>query len=324
MKKDRIFISIASYRDSELIKTVISAIENSDYPELIDIWILNQIDFENDKDCVIPENIITKNISYHCIDYRESNWVCWARSYIWKNLLKKQKFALQIDSHTRFTKSWDTNLKKMWYDLKDEKWVLTHYPVRYFPKEWIFDIQYYTFFKVASFRNTWLPEIISWSLLFSDVPKQNLKTAFIAAWFIFWLAEMFKKVPYDPYIYFQGEEMTYSVRLWTNGYNFYLPTKGFVWHKYHFDYNYNQINDDNFHWKDHKSTWLEKDNLSIQRCRHLLEIEKSVDSEVIKYLENYWLGIERSLTQYENFSWVYYKKQILEEFAKKWNFDQTV
>lgn len=320
MKKERIFISIASYRDSELVETITSAIENSDFPELLDFWILNQIDFENDKNCIIPGHLLNKNISYQVMDYKESSGACFARSYIWKNFLKNQKFALQVDSHTRFTKSWDTNLKKMWYDLKDEKWVLTHYPVRYFPKEWIFDMQYYTYFKVLSLRDNWLPEISSWSFFFSDIENRSHKTPFIAAWFIFWLSEMFKNIPYDPYLYFQGEEMTYAARLWTNGYNFYLPTKGFVWHKYHFDFSNNKNLEDNFHWEDNKKTWLKRDILSIKRCRHLLNIEKTVDKEVLKDLEKYWLGKERTLEDYEKFSWISYKNQTLEEFSKKWEF----
>ena len=68
--KERIFVCIASYRDKQLERTVRSVIENAEHPELIDIWILNQLNFKEDKDCLISE--VEKNLSskiYSIEDY---------------------------------------------------------------------------------------------------------------------------------------------------------------------------------------------------------------------------------------------------------------
>ena len=41
--KERIFVCVVSYRDNQLEKTIISLLENAEHPELIDVWILNQL-----------------------------------------------------------------------------------------------------------------------------------------------------------------------------------------------------------------------------------------------------------------------------------------
>jgi hypothetical protein len=45
---------------------------------------------------------------------------------------------------------------------------------------------------------------------------------------------MLTEVPYDPDLphLFQGEEILYSARLWTSGYDFFTPTKNVVFHQY--------------------------------------------------------------------------------------------
>ena len=48
MKKDKIFISIASYRDPELIPTIEDCIKNADKPNKLVFGILNQFSKEDD------------------------------------------------------------------------------------------------------------------------------------------------------------------------------------------------------------------------------------------------------------------------------------
>ena len=52
ISKQTIFISIASYRDNQLPKTIQSLLDNAEYPERITIGVLHQIDYENDVDCI--------------------------------------------------------------------------------------------------------------------------------------------------------------------------------------------------------------------------------------------------------------------------------
>ena len=80
--KERIFVCVASYRDNQLEKTIISLLGNAEHPELIDVWILNQLNFKEDKDCLISEVEKYPQISQSLIDYKDAKWCSWARSVV--------------------------------------------------------------------------------------------------------------------------------------------------------------------------------------------------------------------------------------------------
>lgn len=310
MSLERIFINIASYRDSQLETTIRSAISRADHPERLVFGVLNQVNLTEDADCIIQDLTDLPQVKQVVVDYNTSQGACWSRSYIWTELLQDEEFALQTDSHMRFSEGWDTRLINMWYQLQDDKGVLTHYPMPFNAETEEVNPQKYTRFDVQAFRESGMPNVTSAALAFEDGPKQPALTAFIAAGFLFGRGQMFKDVPYDPYIYFHGEEMTYAARLWTNGYNLYLPTEGFTWHDYH------NNNRRPLHWKDHPEEYQAKDKLAIQRIRHLMGVEKAKDPAAIENLAHYGLGFVRTLTEYEIFSGVSYRYQELDERVK--------
>lgn len=308
--KSRIFVSVAAYRDPQVEKTIRSLYENADYPELIDVGILTQIHTEEDSDCYIHDLSEFPNIRQEIIDFRTSQGACWARSKILVEMYGGQEFTLQIDSHTRFSKQWDTRLKKMWYGLNDPMGVLTHYPMSFdSQKEELYE-QHHTRFRANAFFDSKLISVDSVVNGFQDVSAIPRQTFFVAGGFLFGKGEMFQKIPYDPYIYFNGEEITYAARLWTHGYNLYLPTEGFVWHDYH------DGGDRKRHWKDLPEEFSRKEILAQQRCRHLLKIEKATDPEAIRELEYYGLGFARTLSDYEHFCGISFRNQTMEDFVK--------
>ena len=106
-----IFVSIASFRDKELIKTVNSCLSKAKYPENIKIGICWQYDEE--EDITALDNIEqVESYKVHWKDVEGS--VCWARSIIQKKLFKDEEYYFQIDSHTLFEKNWDTRLISMY------------------------------------------------------------------------------------------------------------------------------------------------------------------------------------------------------------------
>ena len=301
-----IFVSIAAYRDPQLPLTVASLFAQAEHPERVFVGVFNQIHLQEDQDCVAPERA---NVLQHVLDYNEAQGACWARSYVWKTLLAEQDFALQIDSHSRFAPHWDTRLLQMYAEIGDARAVITHYPMGFDTETGEQDPLMYTYFNVQSFRPTQLPEVTSGAVDLQAAPKRCAQTAFVAAGSLFGRAEMFKQVPYDPYIYFHGEEITYATRLWTHGYNLYLPNRPFMWH------DYKNLNKRRLHWQDHKQ-WTLKDELAQQRCRHLLRIKKADDVRALHQLEQYGLGFERSLDEYQVFAGLNFRRQSLEDKAK--------
>ncbi len=73
---DKIFVQIASYRDPELIPTVLNLVEKAKYPESLRIIVAWQHD---DNESLEP---IKHLVEYIDIPYVESKGVCWARNLI--------------------------------------------------------------------------------------------------------------------------------------------------------------------------------------------------------------------------------------------------
>ena len=63
-------------------------------------------------------------------------------------------------------------------------------------------------------------------------PRAYKKNAFLAAGNMFTYAEAHKVVIHDPDMYFYGDEMPMSIRLFTHGWNVYNPGECYVYHQY--------------------------------------------------------------------------------------------
>lgn len=302
----RIFVSVAAYRDSETPNTIKSLLEAADRPYLIRIGILNQL-------CTQQEGLYKvgswTNVHECIIDYTQSKGACWARSFIWTNLLQDEEFVLQIDSHSRFDKGWDTALLKMFERLNDPLAVLTHYPMPYNSLTGERSEQQYTRFDVQSFNHWGFPVISSAALPFTDTPVVPAPTAVLAGGCFFTRGKTVKNVPYDPYLYFQGEEINYAIRLFTHGYNLYLPNQAFMYH----DYGSNRGR--RLHWND-GSAWERYNVLSVMRNRHLLDLETASDPEALTEIERYGLGKRRSLSDWERFAGINLRNKTITTKAK--------
>jgi Glycosyltransferase (GlcNAc) len=112
---DKIFIQIASYRDPELLPTLIDCLENAKYPERLVFGIAWQHSSEDAWDTLYnyKDDPRFKIID---IDYTASRGVCWARKQIGE-LWDGEKYTLQLDSHHRFVKDWDVKCVDMFNGL---------------------------------------------------------------------------------------------------------------------------------------------------------------------------------------------------------------
>ena len=82
-------------------------------------------------------------------------------------------------------------------------------------------------------------------------------------------ASFVQDVPYDPELYFLGEEITLAVRAFTHGYDLFHPARHIVWHEY-------TRAGRAKHWDDHTHesgslvAWYERDAASLAKARRLL------------------------------------------------------
>ena len=286
-----IFVSIASYRDTELKKTVADALAKAKYPDRIYFGICNQANLD-DRECFLMEHPRIKQI---IVPTAQTEGACWARWRIMTQLLDEQEFFFQIDSHSRFEQDWDEAYIQEWENCHDPKAVLSSYPINYHTvTEEKAERTFVRFTPkyVDEDGFVWLGNFV---VDLSIGPNAPEPTAFIAAGNMFTKSSTVKAVVYDPYLCFMGEEQMYAVRLWTSGYNIYIPTKPYLYH----DYLRGKVRICNHWWTDHKDNHKKKEDVSRARILHQLGAKLSTDEAVLQELYRYTLGTVRTLGEWQ-------------------------
>jgi len=305
MKKNKIFISIASYRDDELIPTIEDCLSNAKNPKNLVFGISRQFCKSDGFDDLSKYK---KRKSFKIIetDYRKSLGVCDARHHI-QNLYDDEEYYFQLDSHHRFVKDWDFKLKKTLKELKDsgsEKPLLSSYLPSYDPdvkgENRLDDVW-------RTYIDRFMPEgpififpesIDGWKK--KDKPE---KARFISGHFIFCEGLFVKEVPYDPELYFHGEESSLAVRAYTHGWDLYHLHKPWVWHHYTRDGRKR-------HWDD-SNKWASLNKKSFIRYKKLLGMD---NQRKINY-KKYGLGKTRSLKDYEYYAGIRFKDRKIHQDA---------
>jgi len=313
IKKDTIFVSVASYRDEECSNTLDTIFNKAQYPDRIFVGICEQ-----NKKGLIKENCINlrllkykNNIKIIKLDYKNAKGPTYAR-YHCANLWNGEEYFLQIDSHTTFLENWDTDLINMIKQIKSDpnesnRPVLSVYP----PAKEQMEIPGFPEMDSGNITASMIPTFLSgWSVDDSSKPLRSNKP-WAAAGFMFLESYFLYDIPYDPNLshLFQLEEVLFSARLFTNGWDFYTPNKKIAYHNY----------------KRSKSPLYHKDIKDGQECRGNAEkrglfilgiIPKMsvADGFLVNY-NNYGLGNFRSITDFWNASGIDFENKTIE----KWN-----
>ncbi len=315
-KKRRIFVQIASYRDPECQWTVKDLFEKAEHPQSITVGICWQFVKGEDDICFREPYPYPDQVRVHEEDARTGQGVCWARGLTQK-LWQGEEFTFQIDSHMRFEQGWDQILLNQYDECVlehgNKKSVLTSYPPGYTPpnelqKQFYFGMSAKQFDKNGIFLMIGAPAFEPGK---TD-PVKPIRGAFASANMLFGPSSLIHDVPYDPYLYFFGEEVTLAVRLWTNGYDLYHPNRLVIYH----DWNRGKRRT---HFEDCRD-WGKLNERSFARVRHLLRTEASDRAEVLQDIEKYGLGRERTLEEYQTYAGVNFAHRNIQESALKGEF----
>ena len=282
-----IFIQIASYRDPELLHTLRDCIRNSEFPDNLTFCICWQRaetdsleEFTNDTRFIIID-----------VPYAESKGCCWARNQI-QQKYTDQMYTLQLDSHHRFIKNWDTILINMYNDLVKKghpKPLITAYASSYDPENdpekrvlvpWKIN-----FSRITSDNNILF---IPGGIDNSDKLTEPIPADFYSAHFAFTTGNFCKEVQHDPGLYFTGEEMNITIRAFTYGYDLFHPHIVIAWHEYT---RKNRIK----HWDEHKN-WSKIDELS--KKKYCMFIKKLLMDDITD--TSYGIGL-RNIKEYSRY-----------------------
>ena len=236
-----IYVSIASYRDPQCHLTIRDMYEHSEYPERIHVGIYQQHG-EKEDDCLKDldqyDYVKLQNIKIERVHFSEGRGPCAAR-YHCSKLYGDEDYYLQLDAHTRFIDSWDSILIDEIHNCTiqnemNQRVVLSTYPLEYkveddsIPKD---AAQVTTKFCTAKFNNEGIVQPYAGII---RTPDRYYEVPFVAGGFMFGPGSMIHDVPYDPDLpfLFHGEELMYSVRLYTAGYRMYGPRYSTAFHFY--------------------------------------------------------------------------------------------
>jgi hypothetical protein len=282
-----IFVSIAAYRDPQLIPTIEDCIVKARNPERLRFGIcwqhdpaLDTLPLRND-DC----------FRILAVDWRESRGACWARSEVMK-LWRGEDWFLQVDSHCRFAWEWDAKLIDEMKQTESAKPVLSTYAAPFTPggDEVLADGPLQMAFQ--GFTEDGIPHMKPMAIADWRNLTRPRRARFLSAGFLFTQGGFVDEIGYDPELYFLGEEAAMTLRAFTSGYDLFHPNETIVWH----DYGRPRAPK---HWGDHVEensagrSWQELDLRSRDKVRLLLAGLP---------VESYGLGSVRSLEDYEAYA----------------------
>jgi len=298
---DTIFISVASYCDPLLDFTIRSAFTQSGRPERLVMAVVEQ---QLPELCVqLPPQWAAqiRRVQLHPLDARGP---CWARA-IAMSMVAGERWFLQIDSHTLFEPGWDEHLVAWGLACQtlNRRCILTAYPnpfriVDGQPQAEVIGAQVLAHVVKTGCEFAAEHPV----LLFEGVPvhsDQPIRGLHVAAGCLFAPGEIVNALPYDPFLYFHGEEQSLALRAWTHGWDiFHVPAVP-LYHLYVPPEGAGRP----MHWSP---------ELDAQRAVRSAQLSEAANARLRALLWDgadlgvYGLGRERSLAEYTVFSGIDY------------------
>jgi hypothetical protein len=318
---DLIFISIASYRDTQLLPTIEDLIAKADEPLLLRFGICWQ---HGSEIAAIPY-ASDPRFQILDIDWRQSRGACWARAEIMK-LWRGEQWFLQVDSHCRFAPGWDTKLIVMAGNTESPKPILSTYANSFTPSDALSNIPEVLtgppqLMALETFTEEGIPTLKPLSIHNADACKSPMRARFLSAGFLFAPGTFVKEVPYDPDLYFFGEEISMTLRAYTSGYDLFHPIESIVWHDYVRTYATR-------HWDDHASTaqptpaathnpqpqaWSDLDRHSRDKVKRLLTGQLAETESP----EPFGLGTVRTRADFETYAGLSFHLRKSQDYTRR-------
>lgn len=227
-----IFVNIAAYREPHLELTLDSLFANAMLAQNLRVGVFDQSDQDNIG--WLRKKPYWDRIRYLNADHRQSRGAAWARN-VASSLYAGEDFYFQIDSHTIFDPAWDRTLLDAYEKVskKVSKPIITTYPIP---------------FKIEDGKPTWSTQRNGSVYMMALLPTASFETKginygvkvyyesgpsfkegfHIAGGFIFTSGAFVDEVPYDPQLYFEGEEQNLAVRAFTHGWTILHPSDRYM------------------------------------------------------------------------------------------------
>jgi hypothetical protein len=331
---DTIFVSIASYRDEQCAPTIRDIYAKAKIPEAIFMGVVEQHD-KDDPPCMPPEmetcqeNVFcpSDQIQVRRVAPKDAKGPTYGR-YLGMLMYRGEKYLLMIDSHNRFVTHWDSVVINMYKGLPTRKGVLSHYPEGWnnpddggatnLPLDGRTST---TYLCGAKFIDLGYPRLDGFVVHKVAKPRPQ---PWAAAGLLFADAKILDEVPFDPNLdfVFDGEEILYSVRMWTHGWDIFSPNENIMYHYY------NRPKSKKF-WGLLPHDWVARRDKAHRRVQWYLGVTHNQTSDrlvpvntteawVLKDNVKYGLGKERTLEEYWEYAGIDpVKRTVANKFCSK-------
>jgi hypothetical protein len=256
-----IYVQLPAYRDKELSDTLIDLYAKAQNPERLRTCVLWQ---RGPRERLSTAALKLPRLQIIEVPAAESKGCNWARRIL-QQQWKGEHFTLLLDSHHRFASDWDQELVGMFDGLQAagvQKPVLTAYLPSYDPDNDP-DGRLPMPFTIypRPYEDGLLIRLTSYPMPFWKKRTAPVPTAFLSLHFVFTLGRFNVDIPFDPEIYFFGDEMVTGLRAFSWGYDMFHPHRVIGWHNY--DRSHRRP-----HWDDH-SGWHSQHQASLSKIRQL-------------------------------------------------------
>lgn len=285
-----IFVHLTSYCDPELVPSIKDCLEKANLPHELTFGICWQ---HTPEDTAMAEFEDNPQFRIDDIPHTEARGCCWARHRS-QSLYRGEDYVLQLDGHQRFACGWDDTLIDMMQSTGVEKPCITSYAGSYSAEKGFHQGVPWCIIPKPFDRDgslQFIPKAIpDWVMR-----SKPVQARIASGHFFFTLGKHCLEVPYDPDLYFLGEELVMAVRSFTHGYDLFHPHRLVVWHQYHRDGRKK-------FWGDQPQKHRDLDRISKARVLKLMGMEDN-DQD----LTGYGLGTVRTLEDFERYVGIDFK-----------------
>lgn len=295
-----VFVSIAAYRDPDLIPTIRDCVAKARWPDQLRFGVC----WQHGPDEARPPKLRGR-LRLIDVPWQESQGACWARAQCMA-LYDGEDWFLQLDSHHRFAQDWDAALIDQAERSGAALPLLTTYG-RPFDPAVPLPGPMPTSIALHSFRRDGLP--VAQCVEQPDWPTGSgpVRARLLSAHLLFAPGRFVADVPYDPELYFYGEEISLAIRAFTHGYDLFHPGVHVLWHQ-------EPRRKTPLHWDDHAVaqqvavTAAARDAASIAKVRRFL-----LDPDTGPFA----CGTSRSFAQYEAWAGISFRRRYASPAARR-------
>ena len=296
-----IFINMPSYKDPEIWLTIEDFIKKAKYPKNVYFGVTHQTDLrvvetqflnQHDKTRVqvnlaVPGSIVGAQpgrLNSH-------------------KFYNGQDYYLNMDSHMRAIPHWDVKIIKEFNEVEKRRGpsMFTGYVNTYDRKgnTDIYDEQlptptfYMSEENIAHFKQQGIPQFCP---RYTHLGRET-HSSYVSGHFFFTRGEYIDRVPFVEKIVFTEEEIFMALRMFTAGYNIFIPKTNFVFHRY-------GRPDRKLIWDEFPELWYPKADASKE---HALKI---IENNIIDKKEG--LFPDRTLAEFEEYSGIQFVSRELD------------